>query len=318
MNNDEFTNDLADSAVVVLRLGPTGLQGSLLRELDRLRKCGASILVVQNHNGVNTGKHPDDPPWLAVSELDRNLGYAAAMNHGASTTSIATRLLFVTSDVDPDPGSFHELLRLVGLGKAGASGPVMVVDDEVRIGGTWNRPWGWARHAVCSTPLHKTRETGWLDGACLAVDAGTFRNLGGFEERTFLYCEDLLLCRQILQLSLPVLVAPVTIRQQSGMHRRSGAHGYLIIRNEIITARALGTKTWDRYVSASGRIFLELARSAKAQRSRTHHLKQAFGMAWALVDGFRHRAGPPPQLLLRWAVIPSTQRADSIANRIAF
>lgn len=48
----------------------------------------------------------------------------------------------------------------------------------------------------------------WASGAFLAIKAGVFRHLGGFDERYFMYMEDVDLCERASRARIPVCIYP--------------------------------------------------------------------------------------------------------------
>ena len=48
-------------------------------------------------------------------------------------------------------------------------------------------------------PIEKTIATDWVSGGSLCIETNLFRELGGFDERFFMYYEDIDLCRRVRQ-----------------------------------------------------------------------------------------------------------------------
>jgi GT2 family glycosyltransferase len=101
----------------------------------------------------------------------RNIGFAAGANAAASQGS-GDLIVFVNPDGTPAPDCFEQLER--------AFSDPDVVACEPDYGTT------------CVRESFDDRGTlDWLMGACLAVRRAAFEAVGGFDERLFMYCEDL-------------------------------------------------------------------------------------------------------------------------------
>ncbi len=73
----------------------------------------------------------------------------------------------------------------------------------------------------------QTREVDWLVGACLLMRREFFQSMGGFDERFFLFFEDIDLCRRCKQAGKKVLYVP-GVRVLDRQRRLSG-HGALAL-----------------------------------------------------------------------------------------
>jgi N-acetylglucosaminyl-diphospho-decaprenol L-rhamnosyltransferase len=303
-------------AVVVLRLGSQPLSSGLTEALYALSSSvDSTVIIAENPDGGPVSEQ-SEPVAGETLRFDSNVGYATAINAAVRNQQNQHRhIIVLTSDIDLRAGSLSLLLDPFVDTTIGVVAPVVETGSETWIGGTWNKHWGWARHGVVPGRREdigakgETIETTWADGACLAMDRHTFDTVGGFDERTFLYSEDLLFCLKAQLLNKRVVITSnVVVRQESGVTKRSGAHGYLLIRNEILAARTVSNGIAIGAIASSVvRSWLELARVISTGQRR-HHLRQSFGMAWGIFDALRGRYGPPPTRLAKMAHIPNIKR----------
>jgi GT2 family glycosyltransferase len=179
----------------------------LTRLLDAVE--GTSVLVVDNAaeaDGVRdlTTRHS------AIRYLDAggNVGFAAAANLGAAASN-ADILIFVNPDCLPSPAVLAELTRTLCQQPdiASCSPALREADGQYSaVGGGWAPRLGRCllhaigghrllrKSGIWVTPRHgEIFEVGWLAGTCLAVRRSAFLSVGGFDERYFLYNEDMAL-----------------------------------------------------------------------------------------------------------------------------
>lgn len=144
-----------------------------------------------------------------------NLGYGTAINR--AVTEIARRpgefdqefVLVVNPDVTFEPGSVDELLAAAERWpRAAAVGPRIAEPDgsvypsaravprlgagigHALLGQVWpGNPWTAAY--LDDADMATERAAGWLSGSCLLLRREAFDSLGGFDERYFMYLEDI-------------------------------------------------------------------------------------------------------------------------------
>lgn len=143
-----------------------------------------------------------------------NLGYGTAINRGVAEvlrrpTEFDTEFVLVANpDVEFTPGSIDHLLTAASAHpEGGAFGPRIVEDDgstypsaravptlragigHALFGVVWpGNP--WSRSYYQDQVMDRERTAGWLSGSCLLLRTSAFLQVGGFDERYFMYLED--------------------------------------------------------------------------------------------------------------------------------
>jgi N-acetylglucosaminyl-diphospho-decaprenol L-rhamnosyltransferase len=172
------------------------------------------VTVVLADNGSTDGAPETAAERFPNTRLLRtggNLGYGTAANRGVAslTSSECSEFVVVANpDVVWGPGSIDALLdAMKRWPTAGAVGPLIRDPDgsvypsarhlpsvirggmHAVVGPVWkNNPWTLAYRQERQEPSE--RAVGWLSGSCLLMRRAAFEQIGGFDERYFMYMED--------------------------------------------------------------------------------------------------------------------------------
>ena len=174
------------------------------------------VCVVMADNGSTDGTPQaaiERYPNVRLFHTGANLGYGTAVNRAvaqlAETPDVDDDWVIVANpDVQWGPGSIDALLEAATRWpRAGALGPLIRDPDgsvypsarhlpslvrgsmHAVVGPIWKRnPWTAAYRQERLEPTE--RPVGWLSGSCLLVRRSAFAQVGGFDERYFMYMED--------------------------------------------------------------------------------------------------------------------------------
>ncbi len=169
-------------------------------------------------------------PKLRIIRNQQNLGFAAACNIGADT-STGSYLLFLNPDCVLEPDSVRRLLQAIDdHPEAGMVGGLLVDPDGMEQGGgrraiptPWRsfvRAFGLIRFEArwpklfYDFHLHKQQlpeypiEVEAISGACMLIKRQAMEDVGLWDEGYFLHCEDLDLCMRFRQKGWEILFVP--------------------------------------------------------------------------------------------------------------
>ena len=192
---------------------------------DAWPACAAQAIVVDNAS-TDGSVAMVNSRWPAVRTmaLPRNLGFGAA-NNVAMRQSQAPFVLLLNSDTIVPAGAIDTLLSRLEATRAAAAGPRLVDGagrPEVSFGSMLT-PWTEliqrrrVRMAAQGTAqameqterlLAEERFVDWVSGACLLLRRADAEAAGFFDERYFMYEEDVDLCAAIRRRGGTVLFTP--------------------------------------------------------------------------------------------------------------
>jgi GT2 family glycosyltransferase len=280
--------------VVVIHYNDSGSIDRLLDSVNGWTRPPRQTFVVDNSSNYVSSR----PPAADVTVIDpgANVGYAAAANHGirASRQDGAEFVLLLTQDAELERGAAANLLEVMNVDpEAAVVGPMLAYASAPSMvfsaGGALTAN-GVVRHLNVGEdlPSRSGRQgaaiVDWLDGACMLLRVSDFDAVGGFDERYFLYVEEVdFQLRQRLAGKRILVSAEAVAQQEPGNYRL-----YFKYRNHTFFTRkfAADLKPWPwarMLVRDSVRMML-LAR-----------WREPFWAVRGLVDGRRRRMGPPPR-----------------------
>lgn len=208
----------APLGIVTVTYSPGDYLSRFLNSIPDAVAQGARVVLADN--GSTDGvpeRSAADTDWVEFLDTGGNLGYGGGMNAGAAALlkareqgEIDSELLLLSNpDVEFAPESIDKLLACARRwGNAGAIGPLIVEPDgsiypsaravpsiingigHAIFADIWpNNPWSKAYRD--DEDMNTEREAGWLSGSCILVRWDAFEAIGGFDERYFMYLEDI-------------------------------------------------------------------------------------------------------------------------------
>lgn len=202
--------------VSIVSHGHAALAQGLLDALARFSAASvARVVLTQNVPEAD----PQAPPggWPYTLQIRRNVqpaGFGA--NHNRALAEAREPFVCILNPdvalLEADP--FTALVRAAAGAGAGCAYPCQVdavgkVQDSER---TLPTPLALWRRRVCKQPSRADTPVEWVNGACMVLPRDVWETLGGFDERYFMYCEDVDLCLRLRLAGLALVRAPVRVQ----------------------------------------------------------------------------------------------------------
>lgn len=231
---------------VVVDWNGTAFTRDCLRALEQVRFDGTLDVVVVDNGSDDPSAVAAlaAPPHVRVVRLPRNVGFGAGSNAGIriGLDAGADWIWLLNNDAEPEPGALHAMLLA---GEADATiGAVGCILDEtapggprtaVHGGGAVSFVSGLARHHEHAVPIERVD---YLCAASLLLRRAALERAGVFDERFFLYWEDVDLCFRLRAAGFRIAVA-----------------GDAVVRHRAHASQALASEGWDRHFTRSSVLF---------------------------------------------------------------
>lgn len=246
--------------------------------LDTPPAIAHDIVVVDNASTDRTVEAIRERwPTVQILEGARNLGFGAANNLGVARTS-SHLVLFLNSDTIVPPGAIDGLVAdLLAHPLAAAAGP-RIIDSKGRLELSFGDMVGPASELMRKSLTHLyesgwrfaerrvvrnaagVRRVDWVSGACLLVWRADLSAVGGFDERYFLYFEDVDLCAALRARGRQILFAPAShvVHERGGSARSAPRKTAGAYRRSQLTFYAKHHPRWlpllRAYLALTGRL----------------------------------------------------------------
>ena len=226
-------HNISFSIVIVNYQSQKNLEKCLASVLGKTKNIPAEIIVVNNDLNENLENISQKFPDVKIISARKNLGFGAGCNLGVSEAN-GEILFFLNPDTQIDLGNFSDISTLFqknnNLGIVGANiltpektpqdwthGPEMDIFNLIKNNLKIN--------------LEISPKADWVSGTALFIPKKIFQELGGFDEKFFMYFEDVDLGKRTRALGKKVLHFPnFSVIHLSGQsytnHRLQKKHYY--------------------------------------------------------------------------------------------
>ena len=271
-------------AVVTVTYSPGEVLGTFLDTLAEATKRSPRVVLADN------GSVDGAPERAAASRegvellhTGGNLGYGTAANRAVAVLPPEFGWVVVANpDIEWTPGSLDTLLDAGDRWpRAGSLGPLIREPDgtvypsarllpslgrgigHALLGRLWpGNP--WTRSYRQSSASLVERPAGWLSGSCLLVRRSAFETIRGFDERYFMYFEDVDLGERLGRASWQNVFVPTAEVVHLGGHATARASERMLAEHHRSTYRYLAGRYRGPWLTPL-RLALRLGLAARAR-----------------------------------------------------
>lgn len=238
------TIEFMDLSIIIVSFNTKELLEKCLTSFFRfLKGISFEVIVVDNASTDGSVQVAKSFKGVKVIENKKNLGFGTANNQGAKT-AIGKWLFFFNSDAYLIDNSLPKLLeRLNKDKKIGVAGPLILNTDRTiqqSVGFFPNLPqvFYWMSFlddlpgGDLLKPYHvdhdgfykKEQKVDWVTGAAMIARKDVFKKVNGFDEKIFLYSEDVDLCYKIKAAGFKIIFSPAAIVVHLGRGSHKGTN----------------------------------------------------------------------------------------------
>jgi GT2 family glycosyltransferase len=244
----------------------------------------AEVVVVDNSTidrhraGMRELAHRES--WTLV-DAGGNIGFGAAANRGADLAieNGAEVVVFLNPDARLDVANLQILIA--SLDNNSICAP-RIVDAG---GAIWFE--GGALNVRRGTVSHRPGAHDWFTGACLALRSEIWTRLGGFDERFFLYWEDVDLSRRCIEAGgqLRLVRDAVAVHEAGGTQPGEGGKSALYVRFNSRNRLLFVRKHYSKAAALRALPFSLSYGYRLYRRARPHGVRQTLSVLAALLQG---------------------------------
>lgn len=283
----ESKNPLVSVILVNFRGADDTLEAiSHLGELDWPQE-DLEIVVVENGSGDDSASRiRTGAPHVKLVDSGKNLGFAGGCNFGVKKSK-GSIVAFLNNDARPDTGWIREAVRRFEESERVGAVASRVLDwdgkkvDFIGSGLTWFGM-GYKPHAGLDIPQQPDLPHDVLfgTGSAMFVRRSVYEELGGFDERYFMFFEDVDLGWRLNLKGYRYVYEPASLafHKHHASMDKLGAYKetYLIERNALYTLyKNLGEEAFDRTLAATLLLAVRRSVSRSGLDSTAHDIRKA-------------------------------------------
>lgn len=189
------TKQRVKAAVIIVAYGHENSIKTTLDAIQTDKQPGDTVIIVDNHPSHLSARVAETHPTVDKVIRSENDGFGAGCNKAAEQAGSVDMLYFLNPDAVPRPKFLSESKKAYTERPEWAAWMSLLVLSDGKVNSAGNvvhiSGLSWvASFGSDSASYAKPQEVSVLSGACMAVRADVWKELGGFTEEYFLYYED--------------------------------------------------------------------------------------------------------------------------------
>lgn len=204
-------------AVIILHFGRLETTKDCLRELSK--KIGDNKVILINNTAQDISSLAKIIPGTQIIDNGKNLGFSAGVNQGikeASGDSSITHFFLMNNDLSFTSGSFNQLLLTFNkFPRCGIVSPILHHSLGYDWGGKYNKWTGMVKHKNWINKPKTTQTVEHVAGAAMLISKEVIDKVGYFDERFFLYFEDLDFCLRTKSAGFTIHINPEVVAEHA-------------------------------------------------------------------------------------------------------
>lgn len=238
----------------------------------QLEEKSIEIIVVDNNSkddSVSAISHLhqdlDLQANLKIILNKENLGFGKGCNLGASSAK-GKYILFLNSDTEVSDGGFLQMIDFLKKNPKVAilGGKLYNADGSPQrsSGKFYSLPnliimlLGLERLGLLRSSPNKIKKVDWVSGACMMVDRNIFEKLEGFDEKLFMYIEDMEICFRAQKMGFSTYFYPSLKLEHKSLGSSNRTFAIINIYKGILHFY-LKHKTYLEYLIAKALLFIK-------------------------------------------------------------
>lgn len=204
-------------AVILIHYGALATTKSCLAALEG--KLGDNELILINNTNDDLSSVTRRMPKAKLINNAKNVGFARAVNQGitlALKDKTITHVFLMNNDILLTTGSFAQLLLVFNkYPRVGIVAPVLHHQGGYDWGGRYNKWTGMVKHKNWQNKPKTILTVQHVAGAAMLISREVLGKIGLFDERFFLYFEDLDFCLRSSSAGYTIHINPDVIAEHS-------------------------------------------------------------------------------------------------------
>ncbi|HEX7041636.1 MAG TPA: glycosyltransferase family 2 protein [Patescibacteria group bacterium] len=243
-------------SIVILHFGDISVTQKCVRSLKNFETEKFSLIIVNNTTSILSKKDFPGLSDVVVINNEKNLGFAGGVNKGIrySLYKKMDSVMLLNNDTKINKSVLKVLAPMLDDKNIGIVAPRISFEKDGKktsdLGGHITMPFGKTYHTEISDKnVEISSKIDYVSGCCMLIKRKVFEKIGLFDDRFFLYYEDVDFCLRAKKAGFGIKVYPQVVIQHE-LSKSAGKMSKLSIYNQIKSAALFGKK----YFKGSKRI----------------------------------------------------------------